>query len=185
MRPVRRRAGEVGRRHEAVYRPASGWRLGADDLGGVEADERLVVKDEAVPALDRGAQAACHGELREGVVAVERVERVAVAARVLRAYMAVSACLRRVSESGASSGKRLTPIEALTKISTPETTNGARSVRRILRATTAAALRAYSGSSSLPFGSMSARRTRNSSPPCRATTSAVRGRARQPSCDRA
>ena len=39
--------------------------------------------------------------------------------------MAVSACFRRVSESGASSGKRLTPIEALTKISTPETTKGA------------------------------------------------------------
>ena len=76
---------EIGRRHETFAVLPADERLGADDLGGVEADERLVVEDEAVAALDRRAQAPGHRKLRERVVAVERIEGMAVAARVLRA----------------------------------------------------------------------------------------------------
>ena len=76
---------EIGRRHEAFAVLPADERFGADDLAGVQADERLVVEDEAVAALDRRAQAPGHRKLRERVVAVERIEGMAVAARVLRA----------------------------------------------------------------------------------------------------
>ena len=75
---------EIGRRHQTFAVLPPDERLGADDLGGVQADERLIVEDEAVAALDRRAQAPRHRKLCECVVAVERIEGMAVAARVLR-----------------------------------------------------------------------------------------------------
>jgi hypothetical protein len=55
---------EVGRGHQpsSVLPADEGFR--ADDLAALELHERLVMEDKAVAALDRRAQAACHGELR-------------------------------------------------------------------------------------------------------------------------
>src|ERR1051326_5345926 len=78
--------------------------------------------------------------------------------------MALSADLSRISTSAPSLGKRLMPIDAVTKSSWPSTRNGRASDCRILRATPATA-------SLLPT---SLRSSVNSSPPRREIVSAAR-----------